>query len=212
MAEFINTIDVLGDDAVVDSFIERNITEFKDNVITSVAGSAFRKCANLVVVELPNVETLGTFPFEGCSALKRAHLPKWKATTDVNSVFSGCYALTDVHVPLVQYVGQYMFYQCQQLEKVDLPSANHIHSVAFCYAYRLKAVILRNEQICTLYNSGVFSPSGITSGTGHIYVPRALVDSYKAATNWSAYATQIRALEDYTVDGTITGDLDESKI
>lgn len=40
----------------------------------------------------------------------------------------------------------------------------------------------------------------------------ALVDSYKAATNWSTYADQIRALEDYTVDGTTTGALDETKI
>lgn len=40
----------------------------------------------------------------------------------------------------------------------------------------------------------------------------ALVDSYKAATNWSTYATQFRALEDYTVDGTITGELDSTKI
>lgn len=50
------------------------------------------------------------------------------------------------------------------------------------------------------------------SGTGYIYVPRALVDTYKAATNWSTIADQFRALEDYTVDGTITGELDESKI
>lgn len=35
------------------------------------------------------------------------------------------------------------------------------------------------------------------SGTGYIYVPAALVDSYKAATNWSTYADQIRAIEDY---------------
>ena len=40
----------------------------------------------------------------------------------------------------------------------------------------------------------------------------ALVDSYKAATNWSTYADQIRALEDYTVDGTTTGALDETKV
>ena len=54
--------------------------------------------------------------------------------------------------------------------------------------------------------------SGIANGKGYIYVPRAMVDTLKSATNWSTYATQIRALEDYTVDGTITGELDESKI
>ena len=37
----------------------------------------------------------------------------------------------------------------------------------------------------------------IASGTGYIYVPKALVDSYKSATNWTTYASQIRAIEDY---------------
>jgi hypothetical protein len=46
----------------------------------------------------------------------------------------------------------------------------------------------------------------------NIYVPSVLVDSYKAYTNWSAIAVNIHALEDYTVDGTITGELDEAKI
>jgi hypothetical protein len=52
----------------------------------------------------------------------------------------------------------------------------------------------------------------IEKGTGYIYVPADLVDSYKAATNWSTFAAQFRALEDYTVDGTITGELDITKI
>ena len=34
----------------------------------------------------------------------------------------------------------------------------------------------------------------------------------KTASIWSTYASQIRALEDYTVDGTVTGELDPSKI
>ena len=52
----------------------------------------------------------------------------------------------------------------------------------------------------------------IASGAGYIYVPAALVDSYKVATNWSTYAAQFRALEDYTVDGTTMGELDPNKI
>ena len=63
-----------------------------------------------------------------------------------------------------------------------------------------------------LSNTSAFNSTPITFGTGYIYAPRALVDSYKAATNWSTYADQICALEDYTVDGTTTGALDETKI
>ena len=31
----------------------------------------------------------------------------------------------------------------------------------------------------------------------YIYVPRALVEDYKVATNWSTFADRIRAIEDY---------------
>lgn len=59
---------------------------------------------------------------------------------------------------------------------------------------------------------GVANGTPIANGTGYIYVPSALIEQYKVAENWSTYASQFRALEDYTVDGTITGELDETKI
>jgi hypothetical protein len=38
------------------------------------------------------------------------------------------------------------------------------------------------------------------------------MDTYKTSANWENFAAQFRALEDYTVDGTITGALDINKI
>lgn len=32
---------------------------------------------------------------------------------------------------------------------------------------------------------------------GYIYVPAALIDEYKTATNWATFADQFRAIEDY---------------
>jgi hypothetical protein len=55
------------------------------------------------------------------------------------------------------------------------------------------------------FGGNAFDQSPIKSGTGYIYVPRALVEDYKVATNWSAYASQFRAIEDYTTDGTVDG-------
>lgn len=42
-----------------------------------------------------------------------------------------------------------------------------------------------------------FTNTLIASGTGFIYVPDALVESYKTATNWSTYADQILPLSEY---------------
>jgi hypothetical protein len=51
--------------------------------------------------------------------------------------------------------------------------------------------------MATLYNNEVFTSTPIADGTGYIYVPAALVDTYKADSNWSVYENQIRAIEDY---------------
>ena len=48
-----------------------------------------------------------------------------------------------------------------------------------------------------LEKTSAFKDTPIESGTGYVYVPSALVDSYKSATNWSTYADQIRAIENY---------------
>ena len=72
--------------------------------------------------------------------------------------------------------------------------------------------MLAGGDLCSLDSTNAFTGTPIASGTGYIYVPAVLIDSYKAATNWSTYAAQFRALEDYTVDGTTTGELDETKI
>ena len=44
-----------------------------------------------------------------------------------------------------------------------------------------------------------------------IFVPSALVNTYKAATNWTTRADKIFAVEDYTTDGTIDGEFDYDK-
>ena len=49
----------------------------------------------------------------------------------------------------------------------------------------------------TLSASNAFGNSAIAKGTGYIYVPYALLEQYKVATNWATYANQFRAIEDY---------------
>lgn len=124
-----------------------------------------------------------------------------------------CTYLTDVVLPNVTELGQYAFYQCSALKRVDLPKVMSIANYGFGSCAALEALILRNTAgVCTLSVTTAFNGSAIDGGTGYIYVPAALVDDYKAATNWSTYVNQFRALEDYTVDGTVTGALDEAKI
>ena len=145
MSVFVNTVDVVGDEALTTSFIERSITEIADNFVTQLLGATFEDCKSLTKADFPALTFIANYVFSGCT--------------------------------------------------------------------KLKALVLRNtDAICTTEGSSAIARSGIANGTGYIYVPRALVEEYKAATNWSVYSTQFRALEDYTVDGTTTGELDETKI
>lgn len=113
----------------------------------------------------------------------------------------------------VTKVGEYAFYGCTVLTIVDTPNITSIATNSMKNCSALAALILRNtEAVCSLAATNALTDSAIAKGTGYIYVPKDLLSAYQAATNWSTYADQFRALEDYTVDGTITGELDETKI
>ena len=139
-----------------------------------------------------------------------------------DSAFYRMYDVTAIHIPYgVTDIGSQCFWDCAKLTAMIFPStARTIDYAAFAWCGELKkidcwfqeinservfwgcsgldALILRNtEMVATLANANTFESSKIAGGTGYIYVPRALVDSYKAATNWSTYASQIRAIEDY---------------
>lgn len=57
--------------------------------------------------------------------------------------------------------------------------------------------IIRTPTVAKLVNKNALQNTMIEDGTGYIYVPSALVETYKTASNWVTYADQIRAIEDY---------------
>lgn len=136
-------------------------------------------------------------------------------STVIDSIIEG--TIEEFCDDVLDAIGSTAFAYCRRLKYVNLPSVKEIRDDAFSNCDVLKTFILSSENMCVL-KSRVFMYSPIASGTGYIYVPRALLSDedakkdYRRATNWSTYASQFRALEDYTVDGTVTGELDESKI
>ena len=61
----------------------------------------------------------------------------------------------------------------------------------------LKTLIIRTGSVCKLANINAFNSTPIAKGTGFIYVPSSLKAEYETATNWTTYAAQLRAIEDY---------------
>lgn len=73
---------------------------------------------------------------------------------------------------------------------------------------QLKAIVLSSNTLVTLKNSIALigpptstycpiSPSYTGTIEGYIYVPKALIEDYKTATNWSVFEDKFRAIEDY---------------
>lgn len=183
----------------------------------SLGEYSFGGCGSLINVELPLVEEIGYGSFAECYNLVSIDLPN--AVTVADSCFRNCDKLENVNIPKVEKARYSMFYNCISITKIDLPSVVSIgdtwNNYVFYGCKNLTAVILRSTTMVTALgdnNQQMFYDTPIANGTGYIYVPAALIDTYKADTVWSAYASQFRALEDYTIDGTITGELDESKI
>lgn len=173
MSIFVNTVDSIGDEALTNSIIDRSITEILDNYATSIGNYAFYGCTALTTADFQAATSIGNYAFSDCSKLTTV---KFQAATRIgNGAFTGCSALTTA----------------------DFPAMTSISGYAFDGCTALTTLILRSGTMATLSGAQIFKNTPILSGTGYIYVPAALVDSYKAATNWSTYANQIRAIEDY---------------
>jgi hypothetical protein len=132
--------------------------------------------------------------------------------------------LTSFEDDSVTTLRYYAFYRNSAIESIKLPNCTTIDNNAFQYCTALTTLdlsqnisvsgnwcggegknlthlILRSATLCPLSStfSSSFRGTKIGGGMGAIYVPSNLVDTYKSATNWSAAASQIYALEDYPV-------------
>lgn len=110
---------------------------------------------------------------------------------------AGCTKLTSVVLPAVLRTEGNAMTGCSALTKADFSNLQTIRYSTFYANNKLVTLIIRTQAVAKLEKTSAFKGTPIESGTGYVYVPSALVNSYKSATNWSTYADQIRAIEDY---------------
>lgn len=181
------------------------ITSFDFPKATSLGTYAFYGCSKLISANIPNATNIANYLFQSC--LKLESVKADSATSIGNYAFNGCHELLDVSAPNVTNIGQDTFVQCFKLEGLDT-MAKSIGNRAFQYCCSLKSLILRADTVCTLQSTNAFQYCYHILGTvnsmwnpngdkdGYIYVPANLVNAYKTATNWSTYASQIRAIDE----------------
>ena len=107
------------------------------------------------------------------------------------SAFASCYSLASITIPDgVTSIGDYTFRYCNTLVSITIPDG--VTSIGkFAFASCLCAAVYDFTDcttVPTLSNTNAFN--GIAADC-QIRVPAALVDAWKAATNWSTYADHI---------------------
>lgn len=180
-------------------------------------GSTFLNYAGDIV--LPNIHGLtGGKNFMG-SGIKAVHWESWgideKSNLGIGSQeFSGCESLESVYIDgsstlhnlggcQVSYAA---FQNCTSLHTVELKKTNtrgnfDIASSAFSGCSSLTKLVLDSvaPYKWSLASANALQGTPIAAGTGYVYVPDELVDTYRAATNWATLADQIKPLSELEV-------------
>lgn len=195
--------------------------------ITEIGNGAFYLCRFNKVVIPNSVTKIGLTAFRDSQQLTECVLPD-SITEINTSTFYGCYNLTsdNFHIPInLTKIPERFLSQCEKITgTINLPSTIQtlstycfsstlidtvkvnsiigINGYAFNYCTKLSNFVIYadngTDNMCSLYNSNALNSTLIANKKGYIYVPDNLVDSYKTATNWSVYASQIKPLSEYT--------------
>ena len=220
-----------GSDNELLDLVQGTMTEINNEQLTTVRESAFQRSSKLKIVNLPNVTSLGDYALNSCAALETVILPKVtslgrealayskiKNELVMESLTTTVYAMqyfrnsniAKARFPKLNvFAGQIARYSAT-FGILDLPVCTEIGVANFENASSnyCSHLLLRADSVCAV--------STINTGILNVYVPSALIEEYKVATNWVDLYTSnpnlFHALEDYTVDGTISGEFDESKI
>nr|DAL55606.1 MAG TPA_asm: leucine-rich repeat protein [Caudoviricetes sp.] len=187
--------------------------------VTTIRNYAFYNCSSLTSLSFSNAVNggeegkIGEYVFSKCSNLITIDLPKAKEID--SSCFSYCSSLKEVFFPLMTgKISDNLFSFCYSLTKAMFPSAvtaikaNNRWAAPFYNCFRLQALILKSPTLINLQSNNALigdnaatnvalSPAYTGDNPGYIYVPKALVEDYKTATNWSVFADKFRAIEDY---------------
>ena len=183
--------------------------------VTSIGYQAFENCISLTSANLPNVETIGSSAFYYCPMLKHINIPKARFIDE--NAFTECIFLTQIKLSNIESLGYYAFTRCTALSYIDLSFDNMEFSApVFDNCVSLSTLILRSDNMCTIFdeifNCLCFENTGLCNGQGYVYVPRALLEEYQNDEKWSSQGVQFRVIEDYTIDGTVEGEIDPDKL
>lgn len=158
--------------------------------ITSLGDYVFRDCPRLALTSLPSgITSIGQYAFNNCPRLALTSLPPG-ITSLPTAAFQYCPKIALTTFPSgMTSIGAYAFKQGTGLASITLPPAlTTIGNQAFANCYNLKVCDCTECTAVPTLGASVFQNA---HADFKILVPSALEAEWKAAANWSSYASQI---------------------
>lgn len=183
--------------------------------LETVKQYAFAFCSSLKTIDLSNVTELGESAFQQAALEGALSLAAYNPSSVAKYIFRGN-KFTSISIPLAKVLGHSMFIYCNKVTSVNLPLVETMNDWTFAYCTKLKTVtlpkikkltrytfgysgleklVLPNSVVCTIA-ADTFIDTPIAQGTGYVYVPDNLLNSYKSATNWAKLADQIKPMSE----------------
>ena len=162
------------------------------NSVSTIYGYAFQQCSKLTSITIGSgVTSIGGYAFYNCKSVTNINIPSG-VTSIGNNAFQNCSGLTSINIPSgVTSIGSYVFSTCSSLTSVTIPSGvKSIGTSAFYNCSGLTNITINATTPPTLSNINAFT----NTNDCPIYVPSGSVDTYKAASKWSTYASRIQAI------------------
>ena len=162
--------------------------------VTSIGSSAFSGCSSLALTALPDgVTSIDYHAFQGCSSLALTALPDGVTSIGM-AAFQSCSSLALTALPDgVTSIGSSAFQSCSSLALIVLPDGvtsiggNAFRQCKMLYSIDLTA-FTDPQAIPTLANANAFYD--IPSTAQFIVKNQEMYDVFTTATNWSTHASK----------------------
>lgn len=161
------------------------------NGVTHLGDHSFQHVYSLASVKILDSTTrFSQSIFDSCYTLSSFEIPN--GVTDITrDMFYHCYSLSSITIPSsVTSIGQSAFAGCYSLASITIPGGvTNINASTFSSCYCMRYIdFTEHSAVPTLKNTNAFRD---IPADCEIRVPAALVDDWKAATNWATYADKI---------------------
>lgn len=176
----------------VKQLLQNKAVDGDDNFLAFVTNT-------LEVLDNDEITELPSYSCAYRTTLKTINLPN--CTTIGDRTFIKCSGVTFISLPSLTALAAYAFANMTSLTLIEFPNKIRISTNTFNGCSSLSTVILRHTKVCTLSGTNAFTGTPIADGTGYVYVPDELLDSYKTATNWSTYSSQILPISGFNIGG-----------